>query len=123
MNRAFALLAAVTLAGLAAGCSSSSAPLPAAAAAHATGSAADRALVCHHYMKQRAWVRSLARPTLADAVQFIGYIAADVAQSEGTGRLHADLAALAAAQRSRNGPVHATSERVYADCAAIGVTG
>jgi len=114
--------AALAAAGALAGCSSTG-PMSAAAAAQATGSAADQALVCHHYMKQRAWIRGITAPTLADAVKFIGYVAADVAQSAGTGKLHADLAALAAAQRSATGPVYATSTRVYNDCAAIGITG
>ena len=115
--------ATAVLAGLlAAGCSSA-APISAASAVQGTGSTADRALVCHHYMKQRAWIRGIAAPTVADAIKFIGYVAADVAQSAGTGKLHADLAALAAAQRSATGPVYATSTRVYNDCAAIGITG
>ena len=115
--------AAAVLAGLlAAGCSST-APISAASAVQGTGSAADRVLVCHHYMKQRAWIRGIATPTVGDAIKFIGYVAADTAQSEGTGRLHSDLAALAAAQRSAAGPVYATSVRVYNDCAAIGITG
>jgi hypothetical protein len=103
------------------GCSSGAAP-SAAAAAQSTGPAADQVLVCHHYMTQRAWIRGIAQPTAADALKFIGYVAADVAQSTGTGKLHADLAALAKAQRD-DGPVYATSTRVYNDCAAIGVTG
>jgi len=103
----------------AAGCSSSGAP-SAAAAARSTGPAADQVLVCHHYMTQRAWVRGLAKPTLADAVKVEEYVAADVIQSEGTGKLHADLAAMLAAGKAGK-DIHALSARVYRDCTAIGV--
>jgi len=103
----------------AAGCSSSGAP-SAAAAARSTGPAADQVLVCHHYMTQRAWVRGLAKPTLADAVKVEEYVTADVIQSEGTGKLHADLAAMLAAGKAGK-DIHALSARVYRDCAAIGV--
>jgi len=105
----------------AAGCSSSGAP-SAAAAARSTGPAADQVLVCHHYMTQRAWVRGLAKPTLADAIKVEEYVAADVIQSEGTGKLHADLAAMLAAGKAGR-DIHALSMRVYHDCTAIGVTG
>jgi len=101
------------------GCSSSGAP-SAAAAARSTGPAADQVLVCHHYMTQRAWVRGLAKPTLADAVKVEEYVTADVIQSEGTGKLHADLAAMLAAGKAGK-DIHALSARVYRDCAAIGV--
>jgi len=103
------------------GCSSSGAP-SAAAAARSTGPAADQVLVCHHYMTQRAWVRGLAKPTLADAVKVEEYVTADVIQSEGTGKLHADLAAMLAAGKAGK-DIHALSARVYHDCTAIGVTG
>ena len=101
------------------GCSSSGAP-SAAAAARSTGPAADQVLVCHHYMTQRAWVRGLAKPTLADAVKVEEYVTADVIQSKGTGKLHADLAAMLAAGKAGK-DIHALSARVYRDCAAIGV--
>lgn len=101
-----------------AACSSGGTPADVAA----TGPAADASLVCHHYMTQRAWIRGLATPTAADALKFIGYVAADAAQSTGTGKLHADLEAMAAAQRN-DGPVYAASTRVYNDCAALGITG
>ena len=101
------------------GCSSSGAP-SAAAAARSTGPAADQVLVCHHYMTQRAWVRGLAKPTLADAVKVEEYVTADVIQSEGTGKLHADLAAMLAAGKAGR-DIHTLSARVYRDCAAIGV--
>jgi len=101
------------------GCSSSGAP-SAAAAARSTGPAADQVLVCHHYMTERAWVRGLAKPTLADAVKVEEYVTADVIQSEGTGKLHADLAAMLAAGKAGK-DIHALSARVYRDCAAIGV--
>ena len=114
--------AAAVLAGLlAAGCSSA-APMSAASAAQGTGSAADRALVCHHYMKQRAWIRGITAPTLADALQAEADIAVDVTQSEGTGKLHTDLAAMYQAGKAGR-DVHTASERVYRDCAAIGITG
>ena len=114
------ILAACALA--LAACSGAPAPLSATAAAQATGPAADAVLVCHHYMTQRAWVRSLARPTLADALKIEGYIAADVTESGGTpGRLHADLAAMYADGKAGR-DVHAASMRVLRDCAAIGVT-
>jgi len=116
-----ALLAALAFTLAACSSGGGTAPMSATAAAAATGAAADQALVCHHYMKQRAWVRSLAKPTLADALRMEGYIAADVGQSEGTGKLHTDLQAmLTAMQHTRD--VHAASERIYQDCAAIGVT-
>ena len=101
------------------GCSSSGAP-SAAAAARSTGPAADQVLVCHHYKTQRTWVRGLAKPTLADAVKVEEYVTADVIQSEGTGKLHADLAAMLAAGKAGK-DIHALSARVYRDCAAIGV--
>jgi len=102
------------------GCGSA-APMSATAAASATGPAADAALVCHHYMTQRAWIRSLAKPTLADALKAQGFIAADLAESAGTGKLHADLAAEhAAAQAGKD--ISAEAQRVRGDCAAIGVT-
>ena len=113
--------AALVAAPLAGGCGNG-APMSAAAAARATGSAADQALVCHHYMKQRAWIRGITAPTLADALQAEADIAVDVTQSEGTGKLHADLAAMYQAGKAGR-DVHTASERVYRDCAAIGITG
>ena len=120
MGKKGACLAGLAFAAaLAAGCSS--APMSAATAARSAGPAADAALVCHHYMTQRAWIRGVAQPTAADALKFISDVAADVAQSPAAATLHADLAALAKAQRG-DGPVYAASTRVYNDCAAIGVT-
>ena len=116
-----AFLAAAALGLAACTTAGSAAPMSATAAAQATGSAADTALVCHHYMKQRAWIRSIARPTLADAIQAMTDVAADVVQSQGTGKLHADLAAMYAAGKAGR-DIHGLSERVYRDCAAIGVT-
>jgi len=112
--------AALVAAPLAGGCGNG-APMSAAAAARATGSAADQALVCHHYMKQRAWIRGITA-TLADALQAEADIAVDVTQSEGTGKLHTDLAAMYQAGKAGR-DVHTASERVYRDCAAIGITG
>ena len=114
--------AAAVLAGLlAAGCSSA-APMSAASAVQGTGNTADRVLVCHHYMKQRAWIRSITSPTLSDAIQAETDIAVDVTQSEGTGKLHADLAAMYRAGKAGH-DIHGLSELVYQDCAAIGITG
>ena len=112
--------AALTAAALLAGCGGA-APMSAASAAQATGNAAGTALVCHHYMKQRAWIRGLAQPTLADGLKAREYIATDVTQSEGTGKLHTDLAAMYTAGNAGK-DIHSLSLRVYKDCAAIGVT-
>jgi ABC-type glycerol-3-phosphate transport system substrate-binding protein len=120
--RGIIVAAALTAAALLAGCGGGGAPMSAADAARATGNAADQALVCHHYMKQRAWIRGITTPTLADAFQAEAGIAVDVTQSEGTGKLHADLAAMYQAGKAGR-DVHAASERVYQDCAAIGITG
>ena len=114
--------AAAVLAGLLATGCSSAASISATNAVQGTGSAADRALVCHHYMKQRAWIRSITKPTLADAIQAETDIAVDVTQSEGTGKLHADLAAMYRAGKAGH-DIHGLSELVYQDCAAIGITG
>jgi hypothetical protein len=114
--------AVLAAAGLLAGGCSSAAPMSAASAVQGAGTAADRALVCHHYMKQRAWIRSITSPTLADALQAETDIAVDVTQSEGTGKLHADLAAMYRAGKAGK-DIHGLSEVVYKDCAAIGVTG
>jgi hypothetical protein len=81
--------------------------------APATGMSAGNALVCQHYLAQRDWVKHLTYPTVADALKFEGYVTVDAAQS--TGKLHADLAALEAAQRD-GGPVYAASTRVLDDC-------
>jgi ABC-type glycerol-3-phosphate transport system substrate-binding protein len=103
-----------------AACSGGAPSEPAAVAA--TGSAADAALVCHHYMKQRAWVRGLVHPTLADGIQIRNDIAIDVIQSEGTGKLHDDLQAMYRTGKAGH-DIHAASTRVYNDCAALGITG
>jgi hypothetical protein len=74
--------------------------------------------VCQHYARQRAWVKNLTYPTMADALKFVEYVAADDAES--SGQLHHDLAAMSAAEAAGRSS-YAASGRVLADCEALGV--
>jgi hypothetical protein len=78
-----------------------------------TGTPAANALVCQHYLAQRAWVKHLTYPTLADAIKFEGYVAADEAQA--SGKLRRDLAAMLASMQAGRSD-YAASVRVYRDC-------
>lgn len=80
------------------------------------------ARVCQHYQTQRAWVKNLATPTLADALQFESWVALDARQATPGTPVARDLAALSAAQQDPAGDVHGASVRVLRDCAELGVT-
>jgi hypothetical protein len=80
--------------------------------------------VCRHYETQRAWVKNLAEPTLADAVKFGIWVALDARQATPGTPLARDLAAMAAAQQAASTPAGAlydASGRVLNDCTALGV--
>jgi len=81
--------------------------------------------VCQHYQAQRAWVKNLAEPSLADAIRFETWVASDAWQAIPGTPLARDLSAMSAAQQDANSPpgaVYAASARVVGDCAALGVT-
>jgi hypothetical protein len=86
---------------------------PAATSAPVTGTVAANDLVCTHYLKQRAWVKNLVQPTLADIMQFEIDLAADMAES--TGSLHHDLNAMLAAVKAGKSD-YTPSKWVYDDC-------
>jgi hypothetical protein len=98
---------------LAAGCGSSSPQQ----GSPAGGTQAANTLVCKHYLIQRAWVKNLTTPTVADALKFEGYVTVDAAQS--TGQLHRDLTAMSAAEQA-GGSSYAESTAVYHDCGGVG---
>src|SRR6185437_15055718 len=54
-------------------------------------------LVCRHYLAQRAWVKGLAFPTLAEAAKFAGYVGADDGQAQPGTKLRRDLDAMVTA--------------------------
>lgn len=110
MKRAVIALAALTLTA----CSSGS--TVALTAAHD----ANNVRVCGHYRTQRAYIKGLAEPAVADAVKFEMWVAADAAQATPGTPVARDLAALSKAQRNY-GPVYAVSTRVLNDCTALGV--
>jgi len=109
--RPLAVLAiAVTALALAA-CGGTSAP---------PGQAAN-VIVCQHYKVQRATVKNLAEPTVADAVKFRGWVAVDAAQATPGTAVARDLGVMATAQTA-DAAYYAASGRVLADCTALGVT-
>jgi len=77
-------------------------------------------IVCQHYKVQRAYVKNLAEPTLADAIKFEGWIAVDAAQATPGTALARDLAAMSADEQHLTSSYDA-SARVLAACTAIGV--
>jgi hypothetical protein len=77
--------------------------------------------VCGHYRTQRAHVKSLAEPTLADAVKFATWVAADAAEATPGTPLARDLAAMSTAEQDGTSS-YAASARVLKDCTALGVT-
>lgn len=72
-------------------------------------------LVCQHYLAQRAWVKHVTFPTLADTAKLMVYIAADDAQAQPGTQLARDLDAMVTDMQAGR-PVYAASKRVYADC-------
>ena len=78
-------------------------------------------IVCQHYKVQRAFVKNLAEPTLADAIKFEGWIAVDAAQATPGTALARDLGAMSADERHLTSSYDA-SGRVLNDCTALGVT-
>jgi len=91
---------------------------------HPAGWSADNVRVCEHYRTQRADIKAIAEPTLADAQKAIVWVAADAAEATPGTPLARDLNAMSAAQVNLNGPdsaVYETSRRVEQDCAALGV--
>lgn len=77
--------------------------------------------VCEHYRTQRAHVKSLAEPSLADALKFATWVAADAAEATPGTTLARDLNAMTRAQQKLTSP-YAASRRVVKDCTALGVT-
>lgn len=71
------------------------------------------ALVCQHYLTQRAWVKDLTQPTIADALQFETDVAVDAVQAAGT--LRRDLNAMQASMAAGRSDF-AASRRVFNDC-------
>lgn len=74
------------------------------------------ALVCQHYLAQRSWLKHVTYPTLADALKFRGYVAADDGQAQPGTQLRRDLDAMSA-DMAASRPDYAASKRVYYDCA------
>lgn len=69
--------------------------------------------VCRNYLQQRAWVKSLVQPTLADALQFETDVTVDAAQA--TGSLKSALGAMQQANQAGRSD-YAPSRVVLADC-------
>lgn len=93
--------------------------------AHPAGWSADNVRVCQHYATQRADIKKITEPTLADAEKILVWIAADAAQATPGTPLARDLNAMGAAQTSTTAPdnaVYNASKRVLQDCTALGVT-
>jgi hypothetical protein len=77
--------------------------------------------VCQHYRTQRAYVKNLSEPTIADAVKWMGWVGADAGEATPGTRLAGDLGQMATdMQASRS--LYAVSGRVLKDCEALGVT-
>ena len=111
-NRKFLALGALAAALVLAGCGGAAAANPRTAA----GTSAANALVCKHYLAQRAWVKNLTYPTFADAVKFAGYVGADDGQAAPGTPLRRDLDAMVTAMQ-HHASEYAASLRVYHDCA------
>lgn len=114
MTGRLAVLAAVlAVAGTVAGCGS---------AGQSPGSIGqrDNVTVCQHYKIQRAHVKGLVNPTLADAMRFEVDVAADSAEAAHGTALARDLDAMSAAEAASKSS-YASSGRVLADCQALGV--
>jgi ABC-type glycerol-3-phosphate transport system substrate-binding protein len=77
--------------------------------------------VCHHYRTQRAYVKNLAEPSIADALKWMGWVGADAGEATPGTQLASDLGEMSAdMQTSKN--LYAISTRVLKDCEALGVT-
>ena len=88
---------------------------------HAATQDANNVRVCHHYRTQRAWVKNLAEPSLADALKWMGWVAADAGEATPGTQLAHDLGGMyAGMQKNRN--IYPVSTRVLKDCEALGVT-
>lgn len=105
-------LAAGALVLMLAACGSSG---PASSAPPGPAPSQDNAVVCRHYLSQRAWVKGLAAPTLADALRFETDIAVDAAQTTPGTKLARDLSAMSADETAGRSS-YAASLRVYGDC-------
>lgn len=95
-----------------------------AAGCSATATASQNAgnvRVCQHYAVQRAYVKNLTEPTVADALKFETWIAADTAEATPGTALARDLGAMSTAERKLQSS-YAASLRVLKDCTALGVT-
>lgn len=76
--------------------------------------------VCQHYKVQRATVKNLAEPTLADALQFETWVALDAQQATPGTAVARDLNAMSGAMKNSSSDYDA-SARVLNDCTALGV--
>ena len=87
---------------------------------HAATRDVNNVRVCHHYRIQRTYVKNLAEPTLADAIKWEGWVAADAGQATRGTQLASDLGEMYAdMQKLRS--IYAISTRVVNDCEALGV--
>lgn len=82
---------------------------------------ANNVRVCQHYRIQRAWVKNLAEPTMADALKFATWVAADAGQATPGTALARDLGTMHKAELKLTSS-YAASRRVVQDCEALGVT-
>jgi hypothetical protein len=93
--------------------------------AHLGAHAAGNLAACRDYEQQRAWVKGLSAPTLADAAQFASDLGSDAAMA--TGQLAIEFSGFYAAEQAvqSGGPSPVTplaaSEQVYGACTALGV--
>lgn len=85
------------------------------------GKDANDVRVCQHYRTQRAYVKNLAEPTLAGAVKFAGWVAADAGQATPGSAVSRDLNAMMRDEQTSQSS-YAASGRVLKDCEALGVT-
>lgn len=77
--------------------------------------------VCGHYRIQRAHVKNLAEPTIADALRLETWVAADAAEATPGTTLASDLGDMASGM-AHTRSIYAPSLRVIKDCTALGVT-
>ena len=77
--------------------------------------------VCQHYRVQRAHVKNLTTPTIADALKWEGWVGFDAGQATPDTQLATDLNQMATGMQ-KNRSIYAVSTRVLKDCEALGVT-
>lgn len=123
-------LSVVAAALLLAACGNTAAPTPSPSQAAASVAKQDDVTACQHYKAQRAVVKALTYPTLADVTKFVTGLALDNADAAPDTALYRDLTIMdteesanlaAIGGTSKSVSVEAISEKVLSDCEALGV--